>query len=51
LSIAGASFPEERFGAAILLYVLLSFFAGIPYLAWQRRHVQAIPQQRSAQRT
>jgi len=51
LSIAGASFPEERFGAAILLYVLLSFFAGIPYLAWQRRHAQAIVQQRSAQRT
>jgi bile acid:Na+ symporter, BASS family len=39
LSITAANFPEQRFDAAILLYVLLSAIAGIPYLAWQRRQM------------
>jgi BASS family bile acid:Na+ symporter len=51
LTIAAMTFPEERFGAAILLYVLLGFVGGIPYLAWQRRrHAQAAPP-RTLQRT
>ncbi len=37
LSIAAANFPEERFGAPILLYVLLGAIVAVPYLAWQRR--------------
>jgi BASS family bile acid:Na+ symporter len=37
LSIAAANFPEESFGAIILLYVLLGAIVGVPYLAWNRR--------------
>ncbi len=37
LSIAAASFPEERFGVTILLYVLLGAIVAVPYIAWQRR--------------
>jgi len=37
LTIAGANFPEERSGAAILLYVVLAAIVATPYLAWQRR--------------
>lgn len=38
LSLAAANFPEERFGATILLCVLVGLIAGMPYLAWHRRH-------------
>ncbi|GFE85169.1 bile acid:sodium symporter family protein [Steroidobacter agaridevorans] len=37
LSIAAANFPKERFGAIILLYVLLGAIVAVPYLAWHRR--------------
>ena len=37
LSIAAANFPEERFGATILLYILLGAIVAAPYLAWHRR--------------
>jgi bile acid:Na+ symporter, BASS family len=37
LSIAAANFPAQRFGAAILLYLIVSAIVGIPYLAWQER--------------
>jgi len=37
LSIAAANFPEERFGAPILLYVLLGAIVALPYMAWHRR--------------
>lgn len=43
-SIAAANFPEERFGAVIVLYLILGLVAGIPYLAWQRRRMQPAPQ-------
>ena len=43
LSIAAANFPEERFGATILLYVLLGAIVGVPYLAWQRRQPRTAP--------
>jgi BASS family bile acid:Na+ symporter len=36
LTIAAANFPEERFGATILLYVLLGALVAVPYLAWHR---------------
>jgi BASS family bile acid:Na+ symporter len=39
-SIAAANFPEERFGAVIVLYLLLGVVVGLPYLAWQRRLVE-----------
>jgi BASS family bile acid:Na+ symporter len=37
LSIAAANFPGERFGAIILIYVLLGAMVAVPYLAWHRR--------------
>src|SRR5262249_34306607 len=37
LTLAVANFPEERPGAAILLYVIVAAIAAVPYLAWQRR--------------
>ena len=37
LSIASTNFPDERFGGTILLYLLVSALAAIPYLAWHRR--------------
>lgn len=37
LSIAAANFPEARFGAPILLYILLGAIVAVPYLAWHRR--------------
>jgi BASS family bile acid:Na+ symporter len=38
LSLATANFPDLRVGAAILLYVLVSFFVGALYIAWRRQH-------------
>jgi BASS family bile acid:Na+ symporter len=37
LSLAAANFPDQRFGATILLYLIVSGLVGIPYLAWQER--------------
>jgi len=39
LSIAMANFPEQRFGAAIVLFSILAVVVSIPYLAWLRRHL------------
>jgi BASS family bile acid:Na+ symporter len=39
IAIAAASYPEERFGGVILLYLLVSGLIGAPYLSWQRRRV------------
>ena len=38
--IASANFPDQRFGATVILYLLVSAIACIPYLKWQRK-VQA----------
>jgi BASS family bile acid:Na+ symporter len=35
-AIASANFPDQRFGGAILLYLVLSFLVGIPYVRWNR---------------
>ena len=39
LAVASTNFPNERFGALILLYLLVNALAGIPYVMWQRRRV------------
>jgi BASS family bile acid:Na+ symporter len=39
LSIASANFPDEQFGAAILLYLLLGLVVGVPYTLWTKRHM------------
>ena len=39
LSIASANFPDEQFGAAILLYLLLGVVAGVPYTLWNKRDI------------
>jgi BASS family bile acid:Na+ symporter len=36
LAIAAANFPEERFGATILLYLLINAIIDIPYTIWLR---------------
>jgi BASS family bile acid:Na+ symporter len=44
LSILTASFPNERFGGIILLYLLVSAVVAIPYTVWQRkRSAGAVP--------
>jgi bile acid:Na+ symporter, BASS family len=43
LAIASANFPEERFGAAIVLYLLVNVITCIPYISWQRRQVVSAP--------
>jgi BASS family bile acid:Na+ symporter len=35
-TVAAANFPEERFGGAILLYLLVSAIVAVPYIAWQK---------------
>jgi BASS family bile acid:Na+ symporter len=42
MSIAAASYPEERFGGVILLYLVVSGLVGAPYLKWQRRRVSEV---------
>jgi BASS family bile acid:Na+ symporter len=39
VSIASASFPEEQFGATVLLYVVMNLMLCIPYIRWQRRRI------------
>jgi BASS family bile acid:Na+ symporter len=41
LSIASASYPDERFGPTIILYLLLGIIVGVPYVAWQKRQMSA----------
>jgi BASS family bile acid:Na+ symporter len=40
VSIAAANFPGERFGGAIVLYLIVGLIVGLPYIAWQRRLIQ-----------
>jgi BASS family bile acid:Na+ symporter len=37
LTIASANFPDERFGAPILLYILVNVLVGAVYFAWARK--------------
>jgi bile acid:Na+ symporter, BASS family len=41
LAIAARNFPEEHFGATILLYLIVNALVGIPYLMWQRQQLVA----------
>jgi bile acid:Na+ symporter, BASS family len=40
-AIASANFPEEHFGGAIILYLVLSALVGIPYVRWNRQRLSA----------
>jgi BASS family bile acid:Na+ symporter len=43
LSIASSNFPDERFGATIVLYLIVNAIVGKPYMAWQeRRSAEAV---------
>jgi BASS family bile acid:Na+ symporter len=42
LTIAAVNYPDQRFGAAILLYLIVSAAVCLPYIAWQRR-LAAVP--------
>jgi bile acid:Na+ symporter, BASS family len=37
VSIASRNFPDEQFGATVLLYVVMNLTLCIPYVMWQRR--------------
>jgi bile acid:Na+ symporter, BASS family len=41
LSIASANYPDERFGPGIILYLLLGFVVGVPYVVWLKRQMSA----------
>lgn len=40
LAIATTAVPDQRFGATILLYLLVNIVAGLPYIVWQRRRAR-----------
>ncbi len=45
LSIAASNYPDQRFAATILLYLITAFVLGLPYSAWHRRraaHAEAL---------
>jgi bile acid:Na+ symporter, BASS family len=39
-AIASANFPDQRFGGAIILYLLLSLLIGVPYVRWNRSRIE-----------
>ena len=41
LSIASANFPDERFGATVLLYLLVGLVLLTPYVMWSRARLAA----------
>jgi BASS family bile acid:Na+ symporter len=44
IAIAHANFPDQKLApAAVLLYVLVSVIASMPYLRWTKRHQVAAP--------
>lgn len=38
-AIASANFQDQRFGGAIILYLILSVLIGVPYVRWNRWRV------------
>jgi len=42
LTIAAVNYPDQRFGAVILLYLIVSAAVCLPYIAWQRQ-LAAVP--------
>jgi BASS family bile acid:Na+ symporter len=43
LSVASTSFPSEKFGGIILLYLIINVLVCIPYISWQRRRSTLSP--------
>jgi BASS family bile acid:Na+ symporter len=41
IAIAVKNFPDQQFGALIVLYLLLSLLVGVPYTLWQQRRAAA----------
>jgi bile acid:Na+ symporter, BASS family len=39
-AIASANFSDQRFGGAIILYLILSLLIGVPYVRWNRSRVE-----------
>jgi bile acid:Na+ symporter, BASS family len=39
VAIASSNFPDEQFGATVLLYVVMNLTLCIPYVVWQRRRM------------
>jgi BASS family bile acid:Na+ symporter len=50
LSIASASFPDQRFGGIVLLYLLAGLVLLTPYVAWSRQRAADEPQMRGGPR-
>jgi bile acid:Na+ symporter, BASS family len=48
VSIASRNYPDEQFGATVLLYVVMNLTLCIPYVMWQRRRTRARPDDVSA---
>jgi BASS family bile acid:Na+ symporter len=42
LSIAATNFPDQRFAATIVLYLILGVIVGIPYTMWLKRQARAV---------
>ena len=41
LTIASANFPDQRFGATVILYLLVGLVLLAPYVKWSRAHIAA----------
>ena len=50
-AIASANFPDQRFGGAIILYLLLSLLIGVPYVRWNKSRTRVNPLAPSRQST
>jgi bile acid:Na+ symporter, BASS family len=42
LAVATTNFPNQHFGALVLLYLIGNAVAGIPYVRWQQRHAAGV---------
>ena len=42
LSVAAANFPEQRFGATIVLYLLMNIVLSFLYVGWLKRRLAAV---------
>lgn len=44
--VASSNFPEERFGGAIILYMIVSALVATPYVMWRKKHTMAVERAR-----
>ena len=49
VAIASRNFPDERFGATVLLYVIVNIALCIPYILWQRQRMRTSKSHASAE--